>query len=157
MSKRNTAIAVTNLNSKKAKHWSLGLLESMNDPESVVKKTKEAVVITDKYPKAKIHYLVLPQNDINSIYKLDKTHIDLLEEFGDIFKDIQNETDLPLRAGFHAVPSMQRLHMHVISTDMVSPCLKTKVHWNSFTTKFFRPYAGELKLGAYEFKLFFLP
>ncbi|KAJ8716054.1 hypothetical protein PYW08_013339 [Mythimna loreyi] len=145
MSKRSAAITVTNLNSKKAKHWSLGLLESMKDPESVVKRTKQTVVIKDKYPKAKIHYLVLPQDDINSIYKLDKSHIKLLEEFGDVFKDIQNETDLPLRAGFHAVPSMQRMHMHIISTDMVSPCLKTKVHWNSFTTKHFRPYADVLE------------
>ncbi|KAG5348329.1 APTX protein, partial [Acromyrmex charruanus] len=35
------------------------------------------------------------------------------------------------------MPSMQRLHLHVISTDFNSPCLKTKYHWNSFTTPFF--------------------
>jgi hypothetical protein len=29
--------------------------------------------------------------------------------------------------GFHSVPSMRRLHLHVISTDMDSPALKTKV------------------------------
>jgi aprataxin len=29
------------------------------------------------------------------------------------------------------------LHMHVISQDFDSPCLKTKQHWNSFTTKYF--------------------
>jgi aprataxin len=29
--------------------------------------------------------------------------------------------------------------MHVISQDFSSPCLKTKKHWNSFTTKFFVP------------------
>ncbi|CAH2039519.1 unnamed protein product, partial [Iphiclides podalirius] len=40
---------------------------------------------------------------------------------------------------------MQRLHMHIISKDMVSPCLKTKVHWNSFTTTFFKPYENVLK------------
>ncbi|KYN27117.1 Aprataxin [Trachymyrmex cornetzi] len=39
--------------------------------------------------------------------------------------------------GYHAMPSMQRLHLHVISTDFNSPCLKTKYHWNSFTTPFF--------------------
>lgn len=32
---------------------------------------------------------------------------------------------------------MQRMHLHVISTDFNSPCLKTKYHWNSFTTPFF--------------------
>ena len=27
--------------------------------------------------------------------------------------------------------------MHVISQDFDSPCLKTKKHWNSFTTEYF--------------------
>jgi len=30
-----------------------------------------------------------------------------------------------------------QLHMHVISQDFNSPCLKTKKHWNSFTTEYF--------------------
>ena len=42
-----------------------------------------------------------------------------------------------VKAGFHAVPSMTRLHLHVISQDFDSPCLKNKKHWNSFTTEFF--------------------
>jgi len=44
--------------------------------------------------------------------------------------------------GFHARPSMQRLHLHVISTDFISPHLKTKDHWNSFTTPFFLHASG---------------
>ncbi|GBO36936.1 Aprataxin, partial [Araneus ventricosus] len=39
--------------------------------------------------------------------------------------------------GYHAVPSMSHLHLHVISQDFDSPCLKTKTHWNSFTTEYF--------------------
>lgn len=129
---------------KKSKtHWSMGLLESMKDPTAVVKETEKIVVIRDKYPKAKIHYLVLPHENINSIYNLNKTHIDLLNEFGSIFEALKEDHgNLELRAGFHAIPSMQRLHMHVISQDMNSTCLKTKVHWNSFTTKIFIPYNG---------------
>ena len=46
---------------------------------------------------------------------------------------------IPFLVGFHAVPSMKRLHLHVISSDLISGCLKTKQHWNSFTTKFFVP------------------
>ncbi|XP_075979026.1 aprataxin [Anticarsia gemmatalis] len=140
MSKRSPTSVAESTDSKKPKHWSLGLLESMKDPESIVKKTDQCVVIKDKYPKAKIHYLILPLSDINSIYKLNSSHVNLLEEFNKLFKEMQEEVNLPLRAGFHAVPSMMRLHMHVISKDMISPCLKTKVHWNSFTTDFFRPY-----------------
>lgn len=124
------------------KHWSLGLVESMEDPKLIYKETKNLVVIRDKYPKAKIHFLVLPREDISSIYKLNKSHLNLLDEFGSLLKTIKEEHDCELRAGFHAVPSMHRLHMHVISTDMNSPCLKTKVHWNSFTTDFFILYEG---------------
>lgn len=39
--------------------------------------------------------------------------------------------------GYHSSPSMQRLHLHVISKDFNSPSLKTKIHWNSYNTKFF--------------------
>ena len=37
------------------------------------------------------------------------------------------------------MPSMNLLHLHVISTDFDSPCLKNKRHWNSFTSEFFVP------------------
>lgn len=37
---------------------------------------------------------------------------------------------------------MHRLHLHVISRDMISDALKTKKHWNSFTTEFFIPSSG---------------
>lgn len=146
MSKRSLEkVLDTSSKPKQTKHWSLGLLESMKDPECIVKQTKNVVVITDKYPKAKLHYLVLPTDEINSIYKLTKAHIGLLEEFNKLFQEIQSEhKDYELKAGFHAVPSMQRMHMHIISIDMISPCLKTKIHWNSFTTPFFKPYEGRI-------------
>ena len=32
---------------------------------------------------------------------------------------------------------MKQLHMHIISQDFQSQCLKNKKHWNSFTTSFF--------------------
>ncbi|XP_026762665.1 aprataxin [Galleria mellonella] len=146
MSKRKLGIMTGSGTTKQPRHWSLGLLGSMEDPESIVKKTERIVVIRDKYPKAKIHYLVLPYEDINSIYKLTEKHTSLLEEFGKLYEELKEKhKESNLRAGFHAVPSMQRLHMHVISTDMISPCLKTKVHWNSFTTRFFIPYQDVLK------------
>uniref|UniRef100_A0A7S1MSE6 Aprataxin C2HE/C2H2/C2HC zinc finger domain-containing protein n=1 Tax=Neobodo designis TaxID=312471 RepID=A0A7S1MSE6_NEODS len=39
--------------------------------------------------------------------------------------------------GFHSMPSLPPLHMHVISLDLLSATLKNKKHYNSFTTKFF--------------------
>mmetsp|Transcript_29843 Transcript_29843/g.47856 ORF Transcript_29843/g.47856 Transcript_29843/m.47856 type:complete len:254 (+) Transcript_29843:58-819(+) len=38
------------------------------------------------------------------------------------------------RIGYHAIPSMKLLHLHVISTDFDSPCMKNRKHWQSFTT-----------------------
>ncbi|EKM76481.1 hypothetical protein AGABI1DRAFT_122637 [Agaricus bisporus var. burnettii JB137-S8] len=37
--------------------------------------------------------------------------------------------------GFHGAPSMEHLHMHVISSDLVSEKLKHKKHYNSFHPK----------------------
>jgi len=47
------------------------------------------------------------------------------------------DSGISFRMGFHAVPSLKQLHMHVISEDFNSPCLNSKKHWNSFTTEFF--------------------
>lgn len=42
-----------------------------------------------------------------------------------------------IRIGVHAQPSMNTLHVHIISCDMHSPALKHKKHYNSFNTNFF--------------------
>ena len=39
--------------------------------------------------------------------------------------------------GVHAGPSMNHLHVHILSRDMVSPCLRHRKHYNSFKTNFF--------------------
>lgn len=44
-------------------------------------------------------------------------------------------------AGVHANPSMNHMHVHVISQDRYSPCLKHRKHYNSFSTDFFVPVA----------------
>jgi aprataxin len=44
-----------------------------------------------------------------------------------------------LRVGIHADPSMQQLHVHIISSDMHSDRLKHRKHYNSFNTSFFIP------------------
>lgn len=41
--------------------------------------------------------------------------------------------------GLHAVPSMTHLHIHVLSVDRVSECMKHRKHYNSFATRFFVP------------------
>jgi aprataxin len=39
-------------------------------------------------------------------------------------------------SGIHAHPSMHHLHVHVLSRDMFSDCLKHRKHYNSFNTPF---------------------
>lgn len=41
--------------------------------------------------------------------------------------------------GVHAHPSMNDLHVHVVSREMRSECLKHRRHYNSFATPFFVP------------------
>ncbi|TVY34595.1 Aprataxin-like protein, partial [Lachnellula occidentalis] len=41
--------------------------------------------------------------------------------------------------GVHAGPSMNHLHVHVLSVDRYSECLKHRKHYNSFATEFFVP------------------
>jgi len=48
-------------------------------------------------------------------------------------RDWQSE----LLCGIHASPSMNNLHIHIISVDRYSPCLKHRKHYNSFATPFF--------------------
>lgn len=123
-------------------HWSMKLIESMENPEMVVQSDELTVTIKDAYPKAKHHFLVLPKEDIPSLRHLNRTHIPLLKQMLEngitLTKTlIEKDATLEFRHGYHASPSMNRLHMHVISQDFVSPCLKNKKHWNSFTTEFF--------------------
>lgn len=42
----------------------------MKDPNLVIIRSNLAVVMKDKFPKAKHHYLVLPLEDISSIFKV---------------------------------------------------------------------------------------
>ncbi|KAK6204938.1 histidine triad superfamily, third branch [Scheffersomyces amazonensis] len=42
-----------------------------------------------------------------------------------------------IKAGIHSIPSLKNLHIHVITRDFQSNCLKNKKHYNSFNTQFF--------------------
>lgn len=41
------------------------------------------------------------------------------------------------RMGFHWKPSMKQLHMHAVSQDFDSSCLKQPKHYRSFCSEFF--------------------
>lgn len=75
-----------------------------------------------------------------------QNHVQLLEHMccvGDAYAQFLQRTE-PEKyvnrrfiTGFHALPSLAPLHLHLISMDLESPCLKTKKHYNSFSTYFF--------------------
>ncbi|CAH2007153.1 unnamed protein product [Acanthoscelides obtectus] len=130
-------------------HWSGGLVAATEDPKLVVSSDNLITVIKDGYPKAKHHYLVLPKENISSIKSITKDHLDLLKHMDKVGRELIQ--DVGFKIGYHAEPSMQRLHLHVISDDMDSPCVKTKKHWNSFTTEFFIDSKGRMPL--HDFRL----
>jgi len=119
-------------------HWSQGLLASMNDPKMKVLETENLVIIRDKYPKAEHHFLVLPKEKLTSLKVLSEKHVDLLEEMDREGRDIcKKYPNHEFKLGYHAIPSMSQVHLHVISQDFNSECLKNKKHWNSFNTNYF--------------------
>ena len=64
----------------------------------------------------------------------------MIERMNELAQDQMKEIDSTgFKRGFHAIPSMNRLHLHCISQDFDSPSLKNKKHWNSFTSSFFIP------------------
>ncbi|XP_029950372.1 aprataxin-like isoform X1 [Salarias fasciatus] len=122
-------------------HWSQGLKASMQDPKMQVYKDDKVVVIKDKYPKARHHWLVLPWQSIPSLKALRAEHCDLVKHMHQVadrmIQQCPDKSSLRFRTGYHAIPSMSHVHLHVISQDFDSPCLKNKKHWNSFTTEYF--------------------
>ena len=125
---------------QKAGHWSKGLLGSMQDPEFIVHSTDSLVIIRDKYPKAKHHFLILPKKSITKLKNIDRGDLSVLTEMdSEAQKLTKRFPDSEFNIGYHAVPSMSQVHLHVISSDFISPCLKHKKHWNSFNTDYFIP------------------
>jgi len=72
----------------KKQHWSAGLLETMKNPESKIKEDDTIIAIKDKYPKARFHYLVLPKEDILSIWHVERKHKNLLTHMYDVARDL---------------------------------------------------------------------
>ncbi|KAH9001071.1 HIT-like protein [Lactarius akahatsu] len=126
--------------------------------------TKHTLTIFDAYPKALFHFLVLPrlsadESDLTDLRTLLRQHASgpgagaTLRVLADEAARLRGVVEEEMRArygfawdvwvGFHAVPSMEHLHLHVISSDLTAPALKTKRHYNSFSPRagFFVPLA----------------
>jgi aprataxin len=75
------------------------------------------------------------KKELLDLKRADYPLVDRLVGASDLIKEKYPAVDF--RIGFHAVPSMTQLHLHIISQDFDSSCLKTKQHYLSFTTSFF--------------------
>ncbi|XP_072241155.1 aprataxin isoform X1 [Leuresthes tenuis] len=141
MEKDSVGLGEVTKTSESVGHWSQGLKISMQDPKMQVYKDDKVVVIKDKYPKARYHWLVLPWQSIPSLKALGDDHCDLVKHMQQVadrmVQQCPDSASLRFRTGYHAIPSMSHVHLHVISQDFDSPCLKNKKHWNSFTTDYF--------------------
>ena len=114
-------------------------------PNHAVYTDDSVIVIPDKYPKAKFHYLVIARQK-ELLGPLDicmPRDLSLLKHMQHVATTVvqQRHRDMSttFHMGFHSIPSLPQLHLHVISHDFASPCMKTTKHWNSFTTDFFLP------------------
>ncbi|CBZ23969.1 conserved hypothetical protein [Leishmania mexicana MHOM/GT/2001/U1103] len=114
---------------------------------SLLYKDDVCALVNDAFPKSMVHCLVMPLDlRLESLNALTKKDVPLLrhmmhvgDEYVHYLKKAVPHAYKARRfiAGFHALPSLPMLHLHVLSTDLDSPCLKSKKHYNSFATFFF--------------------
>ena len=107
---------------------------------------RHCAIVSDPYPKSTVHCLVVPMDPhLQSLNDLTKDHVQLLQHMlwasAQYAEHLRSSSHPKLRfiSGFHSIPSLPPLHMHLISLDLDSDSLKHKKHYNSFATQFFLP------------------
>ncbi|WFD29454.1 hypothetical protein MSPP1_000463 [Malassezia sp. CBS 17886] len=132
--------------------------------------------IYDGYPKAQYHFLILHLDSIRTLLenpyadevlsRLQAASDRLVARIEGCMRELHVERDAEpsyaadgagacrttwgIQRGFHAVPSMRHLHLHVLSTDLVSERLKHKKHYLAFhpTAGYWLPLADARALAA---------
>jgi aprataxin len=160
------------------------LLEYILNPDTtrgiseVIYSNDSWVLIKDAFPKASLHFLLLPrdpefytlhpfqafknerflaaaQDEVRRALEIAASELRRLHGSYSAADKIRRDLilsdnppdELPpgrdwlkeLRVGVHAYPSMNHLHIHIISRDMHSARMKHRKHYNSFNTPFFVP------------------
>lgn len=133
-----------------------GLGEYLISPESypqsrVITYDEKFVSIHDKYPKSSVHTLLLPRDPTRNLLHPfealeDPLFLAEVQGYANVLKAFvagelerlydgsgqASERDWmkEVKVGVHSHPSMNHLHIHVISTDNISPCMKTRKHYS---------------------------
>lgn len=122
-------------------------------------------VVWDPFPKARYHLLLVPKPGvlpprteptggaregashgiIDGPDQLDPSHLPALralhavaEAVADRIRRLHQDPAVPdFWVGYHSVPSLRPLHLHIISSDLVSPFLTTRQHYLSFASSAF--------------------
>jgi len=109
----------------------------------VLHQTEEFVTIHDGYPKAAVHLLVLPRARVASLEKLTCEHLPMLKRLSAyvawLLEQVEGKDGDPgvgWTHGLHSVPSLKQLHVHVMTLDLNSPCMKNAKHFSSFLPPF---------------------
>lgn len=121
------------------------MLDRFGDAEveaRIVHRTEEFCTVFDGFPKSQVHLLVLPRiTRVASLGQLRSEHLPMLRRMSAyvtwVSESLASQLALSITHGVHKVPSLRQLHVHVISQDFVSPCLKNAKHYNSFQPPFF--------------------
>uniref|UniRef100_A0A182N5J0 HIT domain-containing protein n=1 Tax=Anopheles dirus TaxID=7168 RepID=A0A182N5J0_9DIPT len=130
------------------KDWQNQLVRELADEKLHLKSTSKSIAIMDVYPKARHHFLVLPRKEIDTLHELTIHDIDLLEDMYQLGRSVIKEKGLDeeqFNYGYHLNAHMKRLHLHVISRDFDSPCLKRRRHWTIFNSEIFQSHDAVLK------------
>ncbi|KIY69982.1 HIT-like protein, partial [Cylindrobasidium torrendii FP15055 ss-10] len=120
--------------------------------------TDQTLTIYDAFPKSIFHFLIVPRHpqrslslsdlgSLRSLLKLEEKEqakdvlLMLKAEAASLRKEIEEEMltrhgfKWGIWTGFHGAPSMDHLHLHVLSADLCSERMKNKKHYNSFHPK----------------------
>lgn len=123
-------------------------------PNVVLFYDENVVIIKDAFPKSKVHLLILPRNAQLTNMKPQIAFTDIknrtmiagyIEQAKELGGKIFNkewrridghQEDIPFIVCCHAIPSLNNLHIHVLTEDMCGSNMKNKKHYNSFNTRF---------------------
>ncbi|XP_009628444.1 transcription factor bHLH140 isoform X3 [Nicotiana tomentosiformis] len=108
--------------------WAQALYDTAMHPErhkNIIEKSDDVVVLNDLYPKAQKHLLVLARIEgLDRLADVQKEHLTLLKtmhsvglKWAEMF--LSENNSLIFRLGYHSVPSMRQLHLHVDSVDVI--------------------------------------